>query len=83
METVSIDGSRGEGGGSILRLSAALSVIFNKRLHIFNIRAKRRNPGLRAQHLTGLRTIARLSNGTLEGGKIGSKEIVLTPGKMR
>ncbi len=50
MDTVFIDGSMGEGGGQILRTSLALACITGKNLHIENIRAARRNPGLAKQH---------------------------------
>ena len=82
METIEIDGSEGEGGGSILRLAAACSIIFQKRIEVFNIRANRKVPGLRAQHLTGLEALAELSNGKLEGGRVKSTEIIFTPGKI-
>ena len=52
-----IDGSFGEGGGAILRLSAGYSVLFNKPLRIKNIRANRPKPGLRLQHLLGLKPL--------------------------
>jgi len=46
METVFVDGSMGEGGGQILRTSLALACITGRNLHIENIRAARRKPGL-------------------------------------
>jgi len=46
-EYIEIDGSFGEGGGSILRLSAGYSVLFNQPIIISNIRANRPTPGLR------------------------------------
>ncbi|MHA1793691.1 MAG: RNA 3'-terminal phosphate cyclase [Promethearchaeota archaeon] len=78
-----IDGSLGEGGGSILRLSAALGIIFKKKIHVFNIRANRKVPGLRAQHVMGLKALETLSNGKLEGAKVRSTEITFEPGKIR
>ena len=74
-----IDGSLGEGGGAILRLSAAYSVLFKKPITIKNIRANRPNPGLRLQHLLGLKTLANLTNSKLSNCKIGTKEITLIP----
>ncbi|HDI73358.1 MAG TPA: RNA 3'-phosphate cyclase, partial [Candidatus Altiarchaeales archaeon] len=51
---ISIDGSKGEGGGQVLRTSIALSAVTQKPVRIFNIRAKRSNPGLRPQHLNAI-----------------------------
>jgi len=74
-----IDGSLGEGGGAILRLSAAYSVLFKKPIVIKNIRANRPNPGLRLQHLLGLKTLSDISNSTLSSCNIGTRELSLTP----
>ena len=47
-------GSMLEGGGQILRNAAALAAITGARLKVLDIRAGRKNPGLRPQHLAGL-----------------------------
>ena len=52
-----IDGSQGEGGGSILRLATALALINHEQIKIVNIRKKRANPGLRSQHLFALKAL--------------------------
>lgn len=83
METVEINGSHGEGGGSILRLCAAMGIIFKKNVHVFNIRANRDKPGLREQHLMGLQALAHLCGGTLHGGAVGSTDIVFEPGTIK
>ncbi|MFX0100282.1 MAG: RNA 3'-terminal phosphate cyclase [Candidatus Hodarchaeota archaeon] len=83
MELLEIDGSKGEGGGSILRLSAALGIIFKKRIHVYNIRAGRKVPGLRAQHVMGLQALKELSNGKLEGANVKSMEITFEPGEVK
>jgi RNA 3'-phosphate cyclase len=74
-----IDGSLGEGGGAILRLSAAYSILFKKPITIKNIRANRPNPGLKLQHLLGLKTLSDLSNSNLSSCNIGTRELSLTP----
>ena len=74
-----IDGSLGEGGGAILRLSAAYSVLFKKPITIKNIRANRPNPGLKLQHLLGLKILSDISNSTLSSCNIGTQELSLTP----
>ena len=52
-------GSLLEGGGQILRLSLALAVILGiEKLKIHNIRGKRRNPGMRPQHLKSVEAVA-------------------------
>ncbi len=78
-DILNIDGSFGEGGGAILRLSAGYSVLFNQPVKIENIRANRPKPGLRLQHLLGLRTLAELTNSSLSECEIGTKEITINP----
>src|SRR5213083_2639482 len=57
-----IDGSFGEGGGQILRSCLALSGVLGKEVRIFNIRAGRSEPGLKAQHLTGAKALETICN---------------------
>lgn len=79
MDWVVIDGSYGEGGGQILRTSLALSALTGKPLHIVNIRAGRKNPGLRPQHLTAVRAAALVSQAQTEGAKVNSTELRFVP----
>jgi len=74
-----IDGSQKSGSGTILRLSIALSGILTEPLHIYNIRQKRRQPGLRPQHLESVNTAAKLCNAETEGATIGSRELWFKP----
>jgi RNA 3'-phosphate cyclase len=77
-----IDGSIGEGGGQIIRTSAALSAITGKKMHVYNIRAGRKNPGLQPQHLSSVCAISNICNGKLFGAAVGSQEFTLEPGKI-
>jgi RNA 3'-terminal phosphate cyclase (ATP) len=79
-QMIEIDGSRGEGGGQILRTSLALSVITGKAVRLFNIRAKRPKPGLRRQHLTCVLAAAQISGARVDGAEVDSRAIVFRPG---
>jgi len=74
-----IDGSQKSGSGTILRLSIALAGILGEPLHIYNIRHRRRQPGLRPQHLESVNTAAKLCNAETEGAKLGSRELWFKP----
>ena len=76
-----IDGSQGEGGGQILRNAIAYAALLNKAAEITNIRAGRSKPGLRPQHMTGLRLCAEIAGGTLEGDEVGSTRVRYQPNK--
>jgi RNA 3'-phosphate cyclase len=80
---INIDGSYLEGGGQILRTSIALSCLTKKPIHIFNIRAGRKPPGLKAQHLAAIKAVNDLCDGELKGATIGSKEIWLYPQEIK
>ena len=77
-----IDGSAGEGGGQIVRTSLALSMLTGAPISIHNIRARRSNPGLRAQHLAAIRAAASISRASLEGATIASRELRFVPGRV-
>jgi len=78
-----IDGSQKSGSGTILRLSIALAAILKEPLHIFNIREKRTQPGLRPQHLEAVLTAAKLCNAEVTGATLGSREIWFAPGEIQ
>ena len=74
-----IDGSRGEGGGQILRTALSLSAITGRAIRIEKIRAGRPKPGLAAQHLTAVRAVAALCRARLAGDEIGAGRLDFTP----
>ena len=74
-----IDGSQKSGSGTILRLSVALAAILGEPLHIYNIRQKREQPGLRPQHLEAVLTAAKLCNAEIKGASVSSRELWFTP----
>src|SRR5437879_9281546 len=80
---IEIDGSYGEGGGQVLRTAVALAAVLSKGIHVFNIRAGRAEPGLRPQHMTGVKAAAELCSSELEGLRVGSTEFTFKPGKLR
>ncbi len=78
-----IDGSHGEGGGQILRSSIALSCILGEEVEIVNIRKNRKNPGIKNQHLHGIKLAAQICDAQVEGLKIGATSIKFRPGKIK
>lgn len=61
----------------------ALSCILCKPIHITKIRAGRERPGLRPQHLTGIRLVAELCKGQLIGNEVNSSDVTFIPGPMQ
>jgi len=80
---IDIDGSAGEGGGQIVRSSLALAACTGVAIRLRNIRANRRNPGLRRQHLAAVRAAAAISGARIAGATAGSRELSFEPGCVR
>ncbi len=76
---IEIDGSHGEGGGQIVRTACSLAALTGKPCRIFNIRERRRKPGLMLQHLLAIRALAELCDASLAGDSIGSRELAFEP----
>jgi RNA 3'-terminal phosphate cyclase (ATP) len=80
---IEIDGSYGEGGGQVIRTAVALAAVLSKEIHVFNIRAGRAEPGLRPQHMTGVKAGAVLCSANLQGLEVGATEFVFKPGRLK
>jgi RNA 3'-terminal phosphate cyclase (ATP) len=80
---IEIDGTYGEGGGQILRTSLSLAAITGKPVHLFNIRGKRKVPGLQRQHLTCVNAVAEITGAQCRGNVLNSREVTLIPGAVR
>ncbi len=77
---VMIDGSHGEGGGQVLRTTLTLAVLTGQPVHIKRIRARRKKPGLRPQHLTAVRAAGAVCEARLEGDELDSQTLTFVPG---
>lgn len=80
---IEIDASVGEGGGQIVRTSLALAMCTGTPIALRNIRARRRNPGLRAQHLAAVRAAAAICAARTTGATIASGSLSFEPGRVR
>jgi RNA 3'-terminal phosphate cyclase (ATP) len=80
---IRIDGSRGEGGGQVLRSALALSMTTGQSFRIENIRAGRKRPGLMRQHLTSVLAAREVCDGRVEGAELGSTELTFHPDEIR
>lgn len=78
-----IDGSKGEGGGQILRSSLALSLLTGQPFRVHDIRAGRQKPGLLRQHLAAVRGASAIADAVVQGAELGSRELSFTPGSVK
>jgi RNA 3'-terminal phosphate cyclase (ATP) len=80
---IAIDGSKGEGGGQVLRTALTMSLATGQPCRIDNIRGGRPKPGLLRQHLTAVGAAAAISGARIEGGTLGSRALTFTPGSIK
>ncbi|MDD1706185.1 MAG: RNA 3'-phosphate cyclase [Methanoregulaceae archaeon] len=78
-----IDGSYLEGGGQIVRASAALSAVTGTPVEITRIRENRKKPGLGYQHCAAVRAVACACHGQLANNRPGSSSLSFIPGAVR
>ncbi len=76
---LTIDGRMGEGGGQVLRTSLSLAALTGRPFRLTHVRANRAKPGLRPQHLTAVRAVARLCGAALSGDAIDSRTLEFHP----
>lgn len=79
MTLLTIDGSTGEGGGQVLRTSLSLSVLLNCPVQFVNIRAGRRQPGLRPQHVQAVKAAATICDAQVTGASEHSTTLLFEP----
>lgn len=76
---IELDGSQGEGGGQVLRTALAASLVKSVPVRIFDVRAGRPDPGLKAQHLASVKAAAAVGDAEVTGAELGSREVVFRP----
>ena len=74
-----IDGSILEGGGQILRMSIAFSSLLNIPIRIEKIRAGREKPGLKAQHMTGIKLVQKFCKAIVKNCELKSTCVEFVP----
>lgn len=70
-----------EAGGQFVRTACALSAITGKAVKITNIRGARPEPGLKVQHIEGIRALGELCGAEIKGLEKGSRELEFFPHK--
>jgi RNA 3'-terminal phosphate cyclase (ATP) len=78
-----IDGSKGEGGGQIVRTSLALSMLTGQPVTISEVRANRAKPGLARQHLVAVQAAGEICDAEVEGDRLRSRKLVFKPRAVR
>ena len=79
---LTIDGAYGEGGGQIIRTALTLSTITGQPIRVERIRAGRKKPGLRPQHLTAIHAAAAICKAHLKGNDLGSQTLTFSPSQV-
>ena len=80
---IELDGSYREGGGALVRVALALSALTGQEFNVINIRAGRKDPGLKAQHLEAIKALQQICQAKTNDIALGSTELQFTPGKIK
>ena len=80
MAMLEIDGSRGEGGGQMVRTSVAMATVTGMTTHLTRIRENRPTNGLSKQHCAAVNAVAQMAGSNVTGNILGSRELLFEPG---
>ncbi len=78
-----IDGNCLEGGGQIARTALSFSALTGKAFEISDIRKGRKDPGLKPQHLYGVKALKDFCDATADGDTLGSERLLFVPRKLK
>jgi len=78
---IEIDGSKA--GGQVLRTALSLSALTNTPFKIKNIRGIKKDPGLRQQHLVGIKALKDLCNAEVKHANLHSTKLEFYPKKIK
>ena len=78
---ITVDGAQKSGSGTLVRSAVALAALLGQPVRLINARHRRRQPGLRQQHVTGVRACAALCGATVDGVHVGSSTFDFAPGR--
>ncbi|KAF7955879.1 hypothetical protein EAE96_004801 [Botrytis aclada] len=82
---VKLDERTGEGGGQLVRIAVSLAALTGTPLLITNVRGNRlgkRNGGLKAQHVSAIKWLAKITSAETNGCFVGSKTIEFKPNSL-
>jgi RNA 3'-terminal phosphate cyclase (ATP) len=77
---IELDGSKGEGGGQILRSALTLSLLTGRPFRLRRVRANRPKPGLQPQHLMSVLAAQRIGSAHVTGAELHSNDLTFEPG---
>jgi RNA 3'-terminal phosphate cyclase (ATP) len=80
---IPLDGSKGEGGGQVLRTALSLSAATGQGFELVRIRERRARPGLRAQHVAAVRAAGIACGAKLSNAFEGSPDLRFEPGALQ
>ena len=87
-EMIHLDGTTLEGGGQLLRLALSLSSLTYMPIHVTDIRGRRgplsspnEGGGLKSSHLAAVKWLAHVTDSTMAGAEVKSRELTFKPSK--